>query len=171
MVLNPQCWPIMEKTFVFFCGGKYERIPKKSKKRASQLYYHNQDQDHSYSFFHVENDTRAFFITVGRSRLHHVDSFMVDEMGKFIRNGTSVYDYYTTIDCVYRKIRFLERLLKDCLVKENITQTNTSYSEMMVIHFPESKAPTYTESLGENPIYFNWLICLLGLFLLLCCLK
>jgi len=171
MVLNPRCWPIKEKTFVVFCRGKHERMPKATKRPTSQLQYHNQDQNHTYSFFHVENDTRAFFISIGRSRLYHKDWFLVDERGKFLQNGTSIYDYYTKFDCVYKRIRFLERLLRECLDKENRTQENFTNPELMAIHFPETKAPTYTVSIGENTLCFNWVLCFLGLLLLLCCLK
>ncbi|XP_016980325.1 uncharacterized protein LOC108045489 [Drosophila rhopaloa] len=168
MGLNPQCWPIKEKIFVFFCRGVYERRP--TKPRTPRLHYHNQDQNHSYAFFHTENDLRSFFITIGRSRLHHLDWFLVDSMGKFVRNGTPIYDYHTSYDCVYKENHFLHKLLKECVDKApRLNTTLELYPDLMVLHFPQTKAPTYTVSVGENLLYFNWLICFLGLFLLFCC--
>eukprot|EP00099_Drosophila_melanogaster_P006116 NP_001247057.1 uncharacterized protein Dmel_CG43062 [Drosophila melanogaster] len=174
MGISPQCWPIKNKTFVFLCRGIHER---RSKKKTLSTYYtlphyHNQDENHKYAFFHVENDSRVFFITIGRSRLNNLDWFLVDKWGKFIRNGTSVYDYHTGFECVYKRIHFLERLLKECLAKQNSTQRNSTNPELMVLHFPETKAPTYhMVSIGDNTRCLNWVICLLGLVILLCCLK
>ncbi|XP_017118819.1 uncharacterized protein LOC108140520 [Drosophila elegans] len=170
MGLKPQCWPVKEKIFIFFCRGVYEI--KKTRPQTPELYYRNHDQNHSYAFFHMEDDLRVFFMTIGRSRLHHFDWFQVDKMGKFVRNETPIYDYHTSFACVNKENRFLHRLLKECMDKEAMFNTSFDhYPEMMVLHFPQTRAPTYTASFGDSTLYFNWLICLLGLFLLFCCLK
>ncbi|KQS39245.1 uncharacterized protein LOC26526732 [Drosophila erecta] len=169
MGISPQCWPIKNKTFVYFCRGIHRR-PKKPRLRSQEFQSHNNYISHSYAFFHVENDSRAFFITIGRSRLNHLDSFLVDETGEFIRNGTPVYDYYTGFDCVYERIHFLEGLLKECLTEQNSTQRISTNPELMVLHFPETKAPTYHDvSIGNSTLSLNWVIWLLGLVILICC--
>ncbi|XP_017083732.2 uncharacterized protein LOC108116385 [Drosophila eugracilis] len=170
MRLNPQCWPIREKIFVYLCRGIYERKPKKTKWRGPQLYNHNHHES-SYSFFHVDNDTRAVFISVGKSRLHSLDWFQVDGRGKFVQNGTSVYDTNTSFECLYKKNNFLGRLLTECLQKENVSKNLITNPQMMILHFPDTKAPTYTVSLGDNTLYINWVIYILGLVLVLSCLK
>ncbi|KRK03900.1 uncharacterized protein LOC26535403 [Drosophila yakuba] len=171
MGITPQCSPIKNKIFVYFCRGTYKRKRKKPKLRLNHEFnYQNNYIYHSYAFFHVENDSRAFFITIGRSRLHHLDSFLVDERGELVRNGTSVYEYYTDFDCVYDRIYFLERLLKECLTQENSTQRNISHPDLMVLHFPQLKAPTYhAVSMGDSTLHLNWVIWLFGLVILICC--
>ncbi|XP_043656924.1 uncharacterized protein LOC122622510 [Drosophila teissieri] len=170
MGITPQCSPIKNKIFVFFCRGIHTRHRKKPILRSQEFNYQNNYIDHSYAFFHVENDYRAFFITIGRSRLLHLDSFLLDERGEFIRNGTSVYEYYTGFDCVYDRIYFLERLLKECQTEQNSTHRNISNPELMVLHFPQLKAPTYhTVSMADSTLHLNWVIWLFGLVILICC--
>ncbi|XP_017062113.1 uncharacterized protein LOC108102023 [Drosophila ficusphila] len=170
MELSPTCWPIKDKKFIFYCRGTPER-PIQGRLQTREHHHHdhhhhNHNTNNSFTFFHVEDDLRAFFITIGRSRLHHLDWFVVDKCGNFIRNGKSIYEYKTDFSCVYKRIKFLEGLLEECSDAKN-----ASHPEFMVLHFPRAKAPTFTESVADSNIYFNWLICFAGLLLLFFLLK